>query len=776
MQTVPRKGYIGLAFLELLAQVLDEVRALQVRLLKSVGTLAVGGATQPSLRRALAWLIPVVAGILAAKLIKIFMWRPMLPQGASLGEGIPPLRTRLINLLLDTYLLRLVVAAAVLIVIHRIWFKRRPMWWVAAGVAAGYLATRIAAGIREGQFSLFGSWALQEAVREFAFCYALLRQDVIAIVALTWAVVWSVALASRAGIVIGRWPATLATTSLLLILGVDLAHFAKTGLNGTGDMLSFLLQNAAGTWFLIRSEVDWVVIACLVGPLLLAAFASLPAHTSQVAADSKASAWRFGLGLLLVTVFALSYAPPPPPPVYARFTGNTFTQLLNEAIVRRFNGIPAAEIQRLAEESPLLFDSRIMTTADTPPRRNVVVVLLESVRAMSTQLHDPRLSNTPFLAGLARQGAAVQSMYAVAPRTSAAWISIFYGIYPGDGDMFFYWGNLESERRRAVSLTDVLRSFGYSSAFFVPTHLKLQNDQQLIDNIGFDHVVTFDPDASQGVPQADRLDSTRFERINIFGLEDRALLEPIRAWTSQQVSRGRPFLLTVMTNAGHYPYKPPSHWQRNEQYPAGSDEYGDYLNSIAYLDEFIRDLYGILETLHATDNTIFIVMGDHGESFGEHGARQHFGQAYEEVLHVPAILHAPGLIAPGSQVAGLRQQTDLFPTILDLLDIRATAGRFAGRSLLESPDSDRALYFSGVYEDSTLGMRRGLLKFLYNFDRVPLEAYDLATDPAEKRNIIERYTPDQRQEFVREMLVWRASVNRALLHHHGEPPVREERR
>lgn len=715
----------------------------------------------------LRWVLPVAITMFVAKVVKVLAWRPVLPPGAGLGDGIKPPWERIQLLAAESGLLRIAVVLAVLFAVKALFFRKRSYAWIPVVLVVGYLAMRLFTGVHDGEWSLLGSWTVRKAWSETTFLYSLFRTDLIACIALVWlgVLVCRVTGHMNPG-ARHRWPLFLVISLLLLLLGLDLASFLKTGLMGTESMLAFLSRNAANTWFLLRADIDTVVLAALLGPLLLLMFLpwrnTTPVGTGPYPGPGPRPAWRFGLCLLAITALVASCPPIRFDPTYARFAGNPLVQMTDDLVLKRFQGISPSEIRRSARNRPLLFDPRLAVSGTARPHRNVVIVMMESVRASSTGLYEASLTNTPFLRTMAAHGALVEQMYAVEPRTSAAWIAILDGIYPGDGDMFFYWGTREARHPTAVGLPKLLESQGYATAFFTATHLHLQNDQQLIDNFGFDHVVHYDDGSGRSPPRSAALDESRFPKINPFGLEDRALLDPIAQWIDAQGRKGTPFLLTVMTNVGHYPYGVPADWPRRHHDDNADAQYSAYLDCIAYIDDFVRRLYGLFEERGLANDTIFVVLGDHGESFGLHGPRQHFGQAYEEVVRIPAVIRADGLIPPGTRIAGLRQQPDVLPTILALLDLKVTAGKPAGRSLLAPADPERKLYFSGVYEDSTLAMRSGNFKYLYNFGRTPFEMYDLTRDPLELKDDGNSLPPGTERTVEKELLVWRASVNRAL--------------
>ena len=81
------------------------------------------------------------------------------------------------------------------------------------------------------------------------------------------------------------------------------------------------------------------------------------------------------------------------------------------------------------------------------------------------------------------------------------------------------------------------------------------------------------------------------------------------------------------------------------------DKLNRYLNSVRYLDFFLKNLIEQYKKLGLYENTIFIIFGDHGEGFGEHGRYVHEDNPYEESLKIPLIIHAPGAssMASGSR-------------------------------------------------------------------------------------------------------------------------------
>ena len=135
-----------------------------------------------------------------------------------------------------------------------------------------------------------------------------------------------------------------------------------------------------------------------------------------------------------------------------------------------------------------------------------------------------------------------------------------------------------------------------------------------------------------------------------------------------------------------------------------------------------------------------VVAGDHGESLGERGERDHGIFIYENVLRVPLLIRAPGLAA--GRVGEVVRLTDVMPTILDLLGVPAPAANLDGISLVprirgRAANLDLEAFAESVQPErlgwSALGsLRAGRFKVI---DAPRPELYDLARDPLEQANI-----------------------------------------
>jgi lipoteichoic acid synthase len=537
---------------------------------------------------------------------------------------------------------------------------------------------------------------------------------------------------------------------LLLVSGLELAHYCKTGVTGTGQLLRFFVTNAAGLWPMLRSQIDVLSISALVAPLLVGLAVALLVHRWFARPERGSVPQLTGLfpvvsALLLVTGFI---HPVMRDRRFDRLVDNTYLGLKDLAPWRKAGQL---EAMKRASQLPLLFDTskavlRVRADATATPR-NVIIIMLESARASSTSIYDPTLGTTPFLAEFGKRGAVVPEMYSIIPRTSAAWVAVLHGIWPTTDNEMVDWVHAGQLRLRA--LPALLAGRGYASAFFTTAHLTFFYDAPLIKNMRF-----------QSVYDGDSLPNRGFEHPTFWGFEDRMMLEPSLNWVKQQRDEQRPFLLVMMTNVGHFDYKYPSNWP-TKSFGNIDATYSGYLNCLGYIDSVIKDFIAGLEKMGVLRSSIVIILGDHGESFGEHGPRLHASLVYDETVKIPAILYADGVIPHGTSISGLRQQVDIMPTVLDALGLAAEDATLPGASLLQPVPANRPLYFSGALDSEFMAMRRGGLKFIYNFERTPTEAYALDRDPGERHDIAATLPRKVLEEAEMDMLVWRERVSRA---------------
>ena len=105
-----------------------------------------------------------------------------------------------------------------------------------------------------------------------------------------------------------------------------------------------------------------------------------------------------------------------------------------------------------------------------------------------------------------------------------------------------------------------------------------------------------------------------------------------------------------------------------------------YDGGISWVDSEVGRLFAELEGRGLLDETLVMVVSDHGEEFFEHGGKTHRSSLYRESVHVPWIVAWPGQVPAGATIGGSSGLVDLAPTVCGLLGLAAPDGA-TGRDL-----------------------------------------------------------------------------------------------
>ncbi len=382
--------------------------------------------------------------------------------------------------------------------------------------------------------------------------------------------------------------------------------------------------------------------------------------------------------------------------------------------------------------------------APTPQteKRNVVLIHLESTRTGATTLYNENLNTTPFLNELAKSSLLAERDYTTVPHTSKASVSVNCGIEP-----HLVQPTTEAQPNGIPTpcLANLLKDQGYSTAFFQSSTQSFENFDGLVKNFGY-----------QDYYPLESMDTTGFQQTNYFGYEDDIMLKPSEEWLKEH--KDQPFMAEYLLGTGHHDYQCLGTSHGDEDF-SNDDLVNRYLNCIHLQDIFVKNLIDQYKELGLYENTIFVIYGDHGEGFGEHGLYQHDDTIYEEGLKVPLIIHAPGLLDSGERVEGLSNHTDILPTVLELLGYKVKDGQYPGYSLLHKLPEDRTLNFSCFHEEQCLASIKGTEKYIYHYDNQPEQVFDLSKDPLEQNNLAGGRSEDELTKRREEVLKWRSSIN-----------------
>ena len=352
-------------------------------------------------------------------------------------------------------------------------------------------------------------------------------------------------------------------------------------------------------------------------------------------------------------------------------------------------------------------------------RPNVLLVTLDTTRADHIGAYGYAAAQTPALDALAADGVLFEHCITPTAYTLPAHSSIMTGLYPPSHGV-----RINGDTALAASnttLAERLSAEGYRTGAFVAAFVL---DGRWGLSQGFQH---YDDNFPMAADQ--KLDLARVQR------PANAVADAALKWLGED--RTRPFFAWVHFYDAHVPYEPPEPFRSRF---AGRGTSGAYDGEIAFADSQLNRLLQWLERNRLKDNTIVVIVGDHGEGLGDHGESEHGYYIYDYAVHVPLIVRLPGTSLKGVRVGAQVRTIDIEPTIMQL--VAGQAGQsLDGTSLLPLLDGREEKLRTAYSESMATYLQYGWAALYslrtndYKFIEAPRsELYDLKSDPAEQAN------------------------------------------
>jgi arylsulfatase A-like enzyme len=133
-----------------------------------------------------------------------------------------------------------------------------------------------------------------------------------------------------------------------------------------------------------------------------------------------------------------------------------------------------------------------------------------------------------------------------------------------------------------------------------------------------------------------------------------------------------------------------------------------YKGEISYLDSEIGKVLTVLDGLGVADDTIVVLVSDHGESMTEKDIYFCHAGMYNQVLHVPLIMRWPGHIPAGSRVKSVTSSVDVFPTLLSLMSLSDVELDISGKSMEPVFEHPEAIVHEAVFSEAVRGVIRSV--------------------------------------------------------------------
>jgi len=434
--------------------------------------------------------------------------------------------------------------------------------------------------------------------------------------------------------------------------------------------------------------------------------------------------------------------------------------------------------------------------APHPSGPNVLILVVDALRADHLGLYGYSRDTTPRLDEYARGGVVFDRAYSQASATLPSVCTMFTSLYPTDHAVREGGPLVLSED--FTTLAEILKDSGYRTGFFSANALfgyNVSGDDERW-SLGFE----------QGFEEFFVAPGSHSGYVRAQTLNERAL-----KWITRRGSR-KPFFAYIHYMDPHIPYDPPAEfrdlfpnsyegeidwgkrmlklWASGESIPEEARQHliSLYDAEIAYADHCVAQMLGSLDAAGALSDTLVIVTADHGEAFHEHdGIWVHGLGLYEELIRVPLLVVAPNaeVGTEPSRIGSVVGLIDLMPTILDYAKVPsqrrpATMRGLNLRTLLQ--DKRATLERDGIAAELNYALRpegdpqaftvRALvterLKLIeINRPGEPARTllFDLKQDPLEQRSLHDDPSSSEQVELLSAQLD-------LVLGGQGESPVR----
>ncbi len=411
-----------------------------------------------------------------------------------------------------------------------------------------------------------------------------------------------------------------------------------------------------------------------------------------------------------------------------------------------------------------------------PGAPNVLLLVLDTVRAQSLSLHGYQRKTSSYLESIAREGVRFEKAFSTSPWTLPSHGSMFTGRYPHE--LFFAtdtpFNAMTPIRANYPTLADAFTEHGYATAGFVANLSYCSYAHGLSRGFGYydDYTLSLEwfLDSASWTHEIHTMLRPKMKNRQLVSRKNAAAInQSFLDWV--EGNPDRPFFAFLNYFDAHDPYVlEPGYGDLFREHDAATvtqemnkkqvvrDLQDDYDRTLTYLDAQIGRLFAQLKNRAILENTLVIITSDHGEQFGEHGFFAHGNTLYSQALHIPLVMKLPHAMAQGLTVKQPVSLRDLAVTIIDLAGLTgdnvfpgASFARFwqdgsEGKFVTKPPYSEFLVVerVPRMWRSSWPGYTSGIQSVVLDDGRHYIrygegggELYDFDRDPEEKDNLIQ---------------------------------------
>lgn len=403
--------------------------------------------------------------------------------------------------------------------------------------------------------------------------------------------------------------------------------------------------------------------------------------------------------------------------------------------------------------------------ANTP--LNVILISVDTLRADHMGIYGYKKNTTPNIDKWAKDATVFTNVYVTDPYTYPSFVSFMTGLHPLSTKIITN-GKGPLIGSKTQTLTKILKQNNYSTTAYITNGWLGPQFSNL--NEGFDEYHVFDDN--------NFLWKTKNRRKNYDDFINKAILSLEKNISKKQ-------FLWIHLMDPHWPYYPPDDLRCSfltkeeciqaqgktmleiiskdkDYYRCSSKEMpksqldlhkGLYDGDVTQADKLVGKILNKIQSLGLEKNSMVILYSDHGEGLDHKFYLTHGGVLYNSNTHIPLIIKYPQVRTITNKDNRLIDNTDIFPTILDLLGMRKKELLIDGKSfsaafkktmldMLASKFWLRKQIFSTDYNGMKFSLFDGRYKYIYSqktsclFNNQTEELYDLKQDPQENKNLV----------------------------------------
>ena len=398
-----------------------------------------------------------------------------------------------------------------------------------------------------------------------------------------------------------------------------------------------------------------------------------------------------------------------------------------------------------------IFDSTILIAQKKDSRPNIIYIMTDDMGYADLSCYGRKDYQTPNLDKLCSQGVKFLNAYATAPVCTPTRVAFMTGRYPARLYVGLYEPIAEGHKDSLVGLTpatpsiaSLMKKAGYETYLVGKWHLGYQVECSPNRN-GFDYFYGFHAGAIDYISHSNDLyeNETKIEQPGY----------TTDLWADKAVDlinkkHSKPFFLSVMFNAPHWPWQVPG----DKPYPAGFDNWTKggspevYASMMKSLDSAVGRIIKAVDDKKLSNNTVIIFTSDNGgERYSDNGIYKGAKMSlWEGGIREPAFVRWPGKIKENSITSQVMTTMDWTATILSLggakpepkfpldgIDIMPVL-------LGKKKEVDRTLYWRIFQRKQNKALRDGKWKWLQD-EKGNEYLFDLTNDPKESNDLKEKY-------------------------------------